>query len=126
MTTISHRVKATVAGMSAFVMVTTAGCTPEVSNTPVSAPAAAGWPTALTDFTIVWSAEPGIDLTADAAVIVVRAYLESYYAAYLADDDKYLYPGFAAAVEHNQPSSGSPPGTEGLWPRAYSAAAWRS
>jgi hypothetical protein len=63
----------------------------------------------------------GHDLTTGAAV-VVRAYEESYYLATITDDDKYLYPGFAEAVEPNQP--GERNGTEALWPESVASEVW--
>lgn len=57
----------------------------------------AGWPKGFEDFTIQWSAEPGIDLVNGPAV-AARAYLESFQLATLTADEKYLYPGFADAV----------------------------
>lgn len=56
-----------------------------------------GWPSQLADFTIVWSAETGIDLTTGAAVSV-RAYLESFEVASATGDERYVYPGFAQAT----------------------------
>lgn len=75
----------------------------------------AGWPATLNDFTMVWSAEPGIDLTAPPAV-VVRAYTEAFLLGSLTGDDKYLYPGFARAVPRNK-SVNDPKGTQELWPK---------
>jgi hypothetical protein len=74
-----------------------------------------GWPTTLNDFTMVWSAEPGIDVTTWPAV-VVRAYTESYLLAYVMGDDKYLYPGFQQAVDPNE-SIDHPTGRQFLWPK---------
>lgn len=95
-----------------------AGCTspsdvagPPSSSVPASAKS---WPTSLKDFSIVWSGEPGIDLTTGPAV-VVRAYTESYFLAAATGDYRYLYPGFAQAVPHNAESS-NPAGTHALWP----------
>jgi hypothetical protein len=99
------------------------GCTPkepETQQTPAESPPA-GWPAALNDLSATWTADPGIDLTTGAAV-VVRAYIESYYLAYLTDDEKYLYPGFREAVDPND--SDGPPGTEALWPEPPNAATW--
>jgi hypothetical protein len=61
----------------------------------------------LADFTFVWTAEPGIDLSRDGAAIAARAYTESYYLARITDTDKYLYPGFAVAVEPDEPEDGA-------------------
>lgn len=98
--------------IGATVLVVSVGCTPHPpTEAPESPPA--GWPEALSDFTVAWTAEPGIELTTGPAV-VVRAYVESYYLAYLTDDEKYLYPGFAQSVDANNP--GGPDGTEALWP----------
>ena len=93
-----------------------AGCTPAPTEKPAP-PTPAGWPSELADFTIVWTAEPGIDVTTDGAAIAARAYAESYYLASITEDAKYLYPGFADSVEPNQPSPGGPPGTSELHPR---------
>jgi hypothetical protein len=97
--------------IGAGVLVASVGCAPQSHEAPESPPA--GWPEALSDFTVAWTAEPGIDLTTGPAV-VVRAYVESYYLAYLTDDEKYLYPGFAQSVDANNPDG--PDGTEELWP----------
>jgi hypothetical protein len=99
------------------------GCTSgthrgEVSSSPPTAPPA-GWPAGLNDFTTVWTAEPGIDVTTW-PVVVVRAYTESYLLASITGDDKYLYPGFKQAVEPNQ-SIDHPTGTQFLWPRTDKA-----
>lgn len=80
-----------------------------------SAVAPAGWPAALDDFTMVWTAEPGIDVTAWPAV-VVRAYTESFLLASITRDDKYLYPGFAQSVDPNK-SIHDPISTQFLWPK---------
>lgn len=85
-------------------------CVPVGSPVPPKSPTA-GWPESLNDFTVTWTAEPGIDLT-NGPTVVARAYLESYYLAYLTTDNKYLYPGFAQAVDANQ--SNGPEGTEKL------------
>ncbi|AXN45017.1 hypothetical protein DSM43518_05008 [Mycobacterium marinum] len=82
-----------------------------------SAAPPAGWPAALDDFTMVWTAEPGIDVTAWPAV-VVRAYTESFVLASIMNDDKYLYPGFRQSVDPNK-SIDDPIGTQYLWPRKY-------
>ena len=82
-----------------------------MSAPPVREPAPAppaGWPTDLADFTIAWTAEPGIDVMTDGAAIAARAYEESYYLAAITEDEKYLYPGFADSVEPNQPSRAPP------------------
>ena len=103
------------AGVVAIILVAITGCTPDApEKTPESPPA--GWPTSLADFTIAWTAEPGIDLVTDAAAIAARAYVESYYLATITADEKYLYPGFKDAVEPNQPSPSWPPGTSDLHP----------
>lgn len=64
---------------------------------------------------MVWTAEPGIDVTAWPAV-VVRAYTESFTLASAMRDDKYLYPGFRQSVDPNR-SIDDPIGTQFLWPR---------
>jgi len=67
------------ASVLAFALLAIVGCTPkrpETPQTPAESPSA-GWPTTLNDFSVTWAAEPGIDLTTGAAV-VVRAYMESY------------------------------------------------
>jgi hypothetical protein len=95
------------------------GCTSRGSEAPVAP--SAGWPEALSDFTVDWTADPGIDLTVGPAV-VVRAYMESYYLAYLTDDEKYFYPGFQQAVNPNEPDG--PDGTEALWPSPSGPETW--
>jgi hypothetical protein len=77
-------------------LLTLNGCGPKANSG--HAPPPAGWPNQLADFTIVWSAEPGIELTTGAAV-AVRAYLESYELASATGDERYVYPGFAQATD---------------------------
>ena len=99
------------------------GCTPkkpEIQQTPAES-RPAGWPVSLNDFTVTWTAQPGIDLTTGAAV-VVRAYMESYYLAYLTDDERYLYPGFRESVNPN--GSAGPDGIKELWPEPHAATTW--
>ncbi|BAN33299.1 hypothetical protein MAH_4225 [Mycobacterium avium subsp. hominissuis TH135] len=85
----------------------------EASSTPATPPA--GWPAALNDFTFVWTAEPGIDVTTGPAV-AMRAYTESYLLASIMGDNRYLYPGFQQSVDPNQ-SINHPIGTQSLWPK---------
>jgi hypothetical protein len=83
-----------------------AGCTPDAAPKADSAPA--GWPKGFEGFTIVWTAEKGIELDTGPAV-AVRAYLESFLLGELTGDTKYLYPGFAGAVgEQWRPHESSP------------------
>jgi hypothetical protein len=86
-------------------------CAPNLSEQVLRS---AGWPKSLDSFTVAWTAEPGVDLTTDGAVVATRAYVESFLLASMADDDKYVYPGFADAVERDQPSG--PPGARNLHP----------
>lgn len=103
---------------AALFMVT--GCAPQqAAEAPESPPA--GWPEALSDFSMTWTGEPGIDLTSDPAV-VVRAYIESYYLARATDDERYLYPGFAQSVDANNPDGVE--GTKELWPSADRPREW--
>jgi len=95
------------------------GCEAKSQETTVSPPA--GWPEALSDFSMTWTGEPGVDLTSGPAV-VVRAYIESYYLARATDEEKYLYPGFAQSVDANNPDG--PKGTEELWPSANRPRTW--
>lgn len=92
----------------AFVMVLAGACGPDSDRSAPAPPA--GWPDKLSEFTVVWSSEPGINL-ANGPAVVVRAYTESYELANAMGDNKYLYPGFKASVEagpaaSNQRSSG--------------------
>lgn len=96
-----------------------AGCTSDPARE--SPPPPAGWPTALNDLTVSWTADQGVDLTTGPAV-VVRAYIESYILAYLTDDQKYLYPGFRDAVDAS--ASGKSSAAKALWPESHSAATW--
>ena len=100
--------------------IATTACTPQRPDEPRESPPS-GWPEALSDFTIAWTSEPGIDLTMGPAV-PVRAYVESYYLAYLTNDEKYLYPGFQQSVEPN--TFDGPDGTEKLWPDRFRAQKW--
>ncbi|OSC31901.1 hypothetical protein B8W67_15580 [Mycolicibacillus koreensis] len=87
------------------------GCAPVRCTEPSGL---AGWPGELADLTMRWSAEPGISVTGRAAV-VARAYVESYVLASAMRDDRYLYPGFDHAVDHNT-GNGGISATEALWP----------
>jgi hypothetical protein len=100
------------------------GCTPEQPDAPAEPPAAAGWPTSLENFDFVWTAEPGVDLTSDGAVVAARAYTESFYLVSVTGDEKYLYLGFTESVDKNQTQIGAPEGTAQLWPEASSASVW--
>jgi hypothetical protein len=91
-------------------------CTRDEPTQPPAPPPLAGWPAELNSFSFVWTAEPGINPVTDGAAIAVRAYVESYFLAIITENDKYLYPGFADAVEPNQPSPSWPPGTSDLHP----------
>ncbi|TQK31516.1 hypothetical protein FBY28_4553 [Arthrobacter sp. SLBN-53] len=115
-----RRTRHVIATASALILLCATGCSPRPADTQPDSPAA-GWPEMLKDFTITWSAEPGIDLTTGPAV-AVRAYVESYYLAYLTTDEKYLYPGFQNSVEPNTPDG--PDGTEKLWPVPFHAQKW--
>jgi hypothetical protein len=75
--------------------------------------AAIGWPQGLEDFTITWTAEPGIDLSAGASV-PVRAYLESFFLAEATGNPTYGYPGFVDAVPESLRPAGKTP-TTGPW-----------
>ena len=114
-------VRCLLAGVVMFVLLVATGCAPgESREMPPESPPA-GWPDSLNDFTVTWTAEPGIDATTGPAV-VVRAYMESYYLAYLTDDEKYLYPGFAQSVAVNEPNG--PDGTDELWPLSRGQKTW--
>lgn len=79
-----------------------AGCgPPTVEHRGAPAPKIP-WTGTLSEYRVVWSAEPGIDLLTGAAV-VVRAYIESVYVAETAGDIGYVYPGFTRAVAPNAP-----------------------
>lgn len=114
-----HRWRKTLAIGLALALFISVACTPRDSAAPESPPA--GWPESLHDFTVTWTAEPDINLTVSAAV-VVRAYLESYYLAYLTADNKYLYPGIEQAANTNQPDG--PDWTEELWPEPSRPKTW--
>ncbi|WP_420716034.1 hypothetical protein [Mycobacterium sp. 94-17] len=100
-----------------FAVFSMAGCGPGAHRGDGSPPSPAppGWPAALSDFTMVWTADPGIDVTTGPAV-PVRAYTESYLLASVMGDSKYLYPGFQQSVDPNQ-SIDHPTGTQFLWPK---------
>ena len=118
----SRRVRDAVALLLAMVFAV-AGCTPRTPEQPAP-PTPAGWPPELAQFTITWSAEPGIDVTTDGAVVAARAYAESFYLVGITGNQEYLYPGFAEAVDQNQTEIGAPEGTEDLRPQSYSADVW--
>lgn len=93
------------------------GCVSGVhqAGSPTSPAVPAGWPSTLNDFTMVWTAEPGVDITSWPAV-AVRAFTESYVLVSITGDNKYLYPGFQQSVDPNQ-SIDHPTGTQFLWPK---------
>lgn len=62
------------------------------------------WPAALNNFRFRWSAEPGIDLAAGAAV-PLRAYLESHRIGDYTQNPGDVYPGFDKAVPPGPGSS---------------------
>lgn len=101
-------------------MMALAACSPDPGVKSESL--AAGWPKDRSDFSVVWTADPAIDLTSGPSV-AVRAYIESYYLAILTGDDKYLYPGFSEAVERNA-DTGKFDGTQELWPQTDSTETW--
>lgn len=101
-------------GLVVALILASSACAPNRSEPPP-----AGWPESLGSFTIAWTAEPGIDLAADGAVIATRAFVESFQLATIVGDAKYEYPGFADAVEPDQPSG--PPGTRNLHPELNGA-----
>lgn len=114
-----RRVLRTFTAMSSIAVSVATGCgsgdhSGEVAS-PTSAAPPIGWPPILNDFSVVWTAEPGIDVTTWPAV-VVRAYTESYLLVSITGDDKYLYPGFKQAVDPNK-SIDDPTGTRFLWPK---------
>jgi hypothetical protein len=111
--TMNSHLKTDWVALLVVLMLAVEGCTPRPPENP--APPPAGWPTELADFTIAWTAEPGIELVTDGAAIATRAYVESYYLASITENEKYLYPGFADAVEPDHP--GGPPGTSELHPK---------
>lgn len=114
----TYRALRTLAAVSTIIAVLSGtGCTSnrQSGQTPTATAHPGGWPATLNDFTVVWTAEPGIDVITSPAV-AVRAYTESYLLASITSDGKYLYPGFKQAVDPNQPE-GHPTGTQYLWPK---------
>ena len=73
-------------------MLAFAGCTPAPTEKP--APPPAGWPAELADFTIVWTAEPGIDVATDGAASAARAYAESFYLVSITGNQRVSVPRF--------------------------------
>jgi hypothetical protein len=90
--------------LSALTLLLLSGCGHRSVDPQPGPPA--GWPAALNNFSMVWSAETGIDL-ARAPAVAVRAYIESFHLVYLTGDEKYLYPGFKQSVDHQSD----------LWPK---------
>ena len=96
-----------------------AGCrSAPTAPSPSAAPAPTGpWTGLLADYRVVWSAEPGIDLLTEPAV-VVRAYEESAIGGLTSGSADFLYPGFDHAVPRDAP----PPAPK--WPVAEKPAAY--
>jgi hypothetical protein len=117
-TSIRHGLRNYIA-LSTIAMSIVTGCASGSHTGPAASPTStappAGWPPALNDFTVVWSAEPGIDVTSWPAA-AVRAYVESYLLSSITGDDKYLYPGFKQSVDPNK-SVDDPTSTRFLWPK---------
>lgn len=92
------------AAIAATTMV--AGCTPGQPDPapPPPSPPVERWGGLLSDLRQVWSAEPGIDLLTDPAV-VARAYTESTLLAQDMGDIEYVYPGYSRAVLKDEPDS---------------------
>lgn len=103
--TATHRALPRFAAVSTIIatLCATASCdsTRHAQGSPTPTARASGWPTTLNDFTVVWTAEPGIDVTTG-PVVAVRAYAESYLLASITGDNRYLYPGFQQSVDPNQ------------------------
>lgn len=99
----------------AVVVVVFSGCGRAEDAAPLRV--AAGWPAALNNLSVVWSAGGGIDLLTGPAV-AVRAYMESVLVARLTGENRYLYPGFETSVEENDPDVAS---KKSLWPTHGSA-----
>jgi hypothetical protein len=118
MTVNSYRMRASFAILVCWVLAIT-GCVRDEPKQPAATPPPAGRPAELPEFTFVWTAEPGIDLVTDGAAIAARAYTESYYLASITKNEKYLYPGFADAVEPDQPEG--PPDKHELHPEIGNA-----
>jgi len=109
------RVASAILGL--FSLLGTTACSTAENDSSTETPPA-GWPQSLSDFSMTWTAEPGIDLTKRPAV-VARAYIESFYLADFTDDERYLYPGFEGSVSRNQ--SDGPEGSDSLWPASDGA-----
>lgn len=95
MTIVYRTSRAAIVLIAAFAVLLNVSCRPDKHAAPLPV---AGWPENFTDFTIAWSAEPGLDLKTRPAV-VVRAYVESFQLVRLTGDEKYFYPGFRRSVE---------------------------
>lgn len=105
--------------LSVSLVLGSAGCGAgghQKTATTTSAKPSTGWTGPLSDYSLVWSAQPGIDLFTGAAV-VARAYHESYWLADWQGSQSFLYPGFASAVPPNEPAD-HPLGTTTRWPTA--------
>ena len=101
--------KITAAAVAILSVLVSAGCRSE----PAKQAEPAGWPDEFRNFSIVWTADKGIDLV-NGAVVPVRAYIESFVLGRLTGDEKYVYPGFTDATEDKfRPSFSSP--AEGPW-----------
>jgi hypothetical protein len=80
-------------------------CTRQTSGDALAPPAPEPWSGPLEGVTVVWSAEPDIDLVTGPAV-VVRSYIESYELALNLGTIRVAYPGFTrAVVDSSQPGN---------------------
>ncbi|MRH89494.1 hypothetical protein GFY24_18925 [Nocardia sp. SYP-A9097] len=87
---------------AASIAVTVTACGTTTSNVTATTPAHSDQyqpPTGLRDATMVWSAEPGIDLL-DANRKLVRATVEAALVANM-EGPSNTYPGFAKAIDHD-------------------------
>ena len=106
-------VTARLVAIAAILVSITAGCSHTSPQRATNGPPER-WPANLSELHFVWTAEPGIDVLAQPAV-VVRAYIESRLLVSFGGSEDYLYPGFDRAVARNRPV-GSPTSTVGVWP----------
>lgn len=98
----------------AAVILVGCGHTTAPADTPIAKPRE-HWPPNMSDANFTWTADPGIDVTAQPAA-ALRAYIESRLLVSFGGSLDYLYPGFDQAVAPDRPAGSKPASAVALWP----------